>query len=137
MPFDHPVANRKFLGSYDAGMHFVDLYARSGGDAEFRMQPEKGKNARITVGIDACWWVVFSSLTHEITELTYTDMGLRMVPGPDISRDNGNYTFVMTHTQYSEAMARVGLYLSMAVPDLQQYWKKKQPKGEKNASRSS
>lgn len=122
-----PVA-AKFLGTYDAGLHFVDLYARSGTEAEFRMQPGKGKNARITVGIDERWWVVLSCLVHEIVELTYTDMGLRMVPGPDIARDNGSYFFAMNHTQFSEAMARASLFLSEAPADLQQYHRKHRKK---------
>lgn len=125
--FQHP-KGRKFLGSYNAGMRFVDLYARPGGDAEFRMQPGEGKNARITVGIDDRWWIVFSCVLHEITELTYLDMGARYVPGPDIARDNGAYFFAMHHTQFSEAHARVGLFLASAIPDLQQYWKKKSKK---------
>lgn len=121
----------KFLGTFDAGMRFVDLYARPGGDAEFGMQPGKGKNtARITVGIDNTWWIVFSCLIHEITELTYTDMGLRLVPGPDISRDGGAYVFLSNHTQFSEATARVGLFLADAVPALQQYWRKKNKKSK-------
>ncbi len=123
----HPVA-AKFLGTYDAGLRFVDLYVRSGADAEFRMQPEKGKNARITIGIEGRWWVVLSCLVHEITELIYTDMGLRMVPGPDIARDNGAYFFAMNHTQFSEATARVSLFLSEAPADLQQYHRKNRKK---------
>ncbi len=117
-------AAAKFLGSYDAGLRFVDLYARKGTCAEFDMQPKKGKNARISVGIDDRWWVVFSTLVHEITEFTYADMGLRMIPGPDIARDNGAYFFAMNHTQFSEATSRVTLFLAEATPDLQQYHKK-------------
>jgi hypothetical protein len=116
--------DKKFIASYDAGMRFVDLYTRPGGDAEFSMQPEDGKNARITVGLDDRWWVVLSCLVHEITELTYTDMGRRMVPGPDVASDNGSYFFAMDHTQFSEATARVGLFLTLAAPDLQAKWKK-------------
>ncbi len=124
-----PVA-AKFLGSYDAGIRFVDLYARKGINAEFHMQPGKGKNARITVGVDGKWWVVFSNLVHEITELTYADMGLRMIPGPDIANDNGAYAFMMNHTQFSEATARITLFLAEAVPDLQQHHKKNRKKGK-------
>lgn len=121
----HRPVSKKFLGTHDAGLRFVDLYARPGGSAEFRMQPGEGKNARIMIGIDDHWWVVFSALVHEIVELTYLDMGLRYVPGPDIANDNGAYAFFMDHTKFSEATARAGLFLASSVPGLLQYWKKK------------
>lgn len=117
-------AAAKFLGSFDAGLRYVDLYSREGMDAEFRFQPEVGKNARITVGVNDNWWTVLACLTHEIVEATAVDMGLRYTPAPDISKDNGAYAFFMTHTQFSEVIARAGLYLTRAIPALEKHWKR-------------
>lgn len=118
------LAAAKFLGTFDAGLHYVDLYAREGVDAEFRFQPGVGKKLRIVIGVNDSWWTVLGCLMHEITEATYVDMGLRYVPGPDISKDNGAYAFFMSHTQFSEATARAGLFLSKAIPALEEHWKK-------------
>lgn len=114
----------KSLGIFDAGIRNVELFVRPGVDAEFSLQPREGKQAKITIGIEEKWWGVVANLTHEIVELQFTDMGLRYMPAPDVARDNGAYLFSMNHTQFSEATARAGLFLSKALPVLEKYYKK-------------
>jgi hypothetical protein len=117
-------AAAKLVGIFDAGTRNVELYIREGRDAEFHLQPEKNQQAKITLGTaDYKWWEIMSNLTHEITEFVLTDMGLRYAPAPDISQDNGNYYFAMSHTQFSEVTARVGLFLSEAMPVLRRMLK--------------
>jgi hypothetical protein len=118
------IAKKKYIGSFDAGTRNVEVYACAEDEAHFHMQPSTKKQATIMVGINPAWPIVMGNFLHEILEFTYADMGLRFVPAPDVSRDNGNYFFSMYHTPFSEAAARAGLFLSEAVPSLQQYWKK-------------
>jgi hypothetical protein len=111
------VAARKFIGIFDAGTRNVELYIRKGRDAEFHMQP-CDRQAEIVIGTCLSWYEIVGNLVHEIAEFSFADMGLRFAPMPDISKDNGNYHFTMDHTHFSEAMARVGLFLSQALPAL-------------------
>lgn len=106
-----------FVGTYDLGLEQVDLWLRDGLGADFSMTPEKGRCPKIQVGMDTgSWQETVGRLHHEAMELTMAKMGLRYGESPDYARDNGASLFVMTHTQFSEASARTGMFLAQALP---------------------
>jgi len=117
---------QKIIGVYPCGGEEVQLILREGTGGEFYTMPGKGCIARIKVGADAGhgWSFLVGTLMHEVMEFSMTRAGLRYGPAPDYSLDNGNYLFVMTHTQFSEASARAAMFLAAALPDLSGAWKK-------------
>ncbi len=118
-----------FIGTYDLGLEQVDLWVRSGFGADFAMAPEKGRCPKIQVGLETgTWQEAVGRLHHEAMELTMAKMGLRYSESPDYARDNGASLFVMTHTQFSEASARTGMFLAQCLPDFGRgfrKWRKK------------
>ncbi len=116
---------QKIIGVYPMGLAQVELVLREGNGGEFYTFPEKGKVARIKVGADQKQWRdVVGVLLHEAFEFTAMQLALRYAPAPDLSRDNGNYLFVMTHTQFSDVSARAGEFISCCLPDLARAWDK-------------
>lgn len=115
----------KNLGRYDMGIRVVDLIADSDDfGAHFNLVSRRNKGmTTIHLGMKSIHWgKIVGILTHEITELVLTEMGLRYIPSPDLSEDNGGYLFSMNHTQFSEVTARVGLFLASALPDVRKYF---------------
>lgn len=106
------------VGLFGLGMRKVLLTLRpgEGRGAWFSTFNDDGI-AEIAVGVDkdSDWPGLCGALLHEATELAYTEMGLRYGNAPDFSNDTGNYLFSMTHTQFSEATARVGVFMSFAL----------------------
>lgn len=116
---------QKIVGVYRCGPEDVQLVLREGDGGSFFTVPEKGHICRIKVGADEGRWpMVVTTLMHEAMELTMMRAGCRYTPSPDFGEDNGSYTFVMTHTQFSEASARAAMFVAAAMPDLRKAWKK-------------
>lgn len=116
---------QKIIGVYPIGMSQVQLVLRGGTGGEYYVFPEKGSLARIKVGADQEQWRdVVGVLLHEAFEYTAMHLALRYAPAPDLSKDNGNYLFVMTHTQFSDVCARSGEFISCCLPDLGKAWDK-------------
>lgn len=115
----------KLIGCYDLGPQSVKLWLRAGRGGEFDLVPASGRVPRITVGADCGgWFGTVGVLQHEVMEFAMVMGGLRFAPAPDYGQDNGGYTFVMTHTQFSEASARTGMFIAAALPDLATAWNK-------------
>lgn len=109
---------QKTLGSFMLGTESVNLVARDGTGGELYTAPEAGHPARIKIGLDDSWDSVCGTLLHEAMEFVMIRMELSYRPTTDWSGDNGASTFIMTHTQFSEAIQRVGSYATKAVPAL-------------------
>ena len=116
---------------YDLGCRKVrlafDLKSTGG---HFETGPADGV-AVIGVGLAMEKWAdVVGVAAHEALELAFTEAGLRFVPSPDYSRDNGTYRFAMDHSQFAEATARAAYFLAGALPDIAAAWQKaKRKKG--------
>lgn len=116
---------QKIIGVYPIGIIQVQLVLREGVGGEYYTFPETGSLSRIKVGADHKQWRdVVGVLLHEAMEFTAMHLALRYAPAPDLSMDNGNYLFVMTHTQFSDVCARAGEFVSCSLPDLGREWGK-------------
>lgn len=117
---------QKVIGIYCLGAEQVELVLREGDGGEFYSKPEKGKVARIKIGAGDGdnWHRLAAVLNHEAMELVMFHMGFRYSATPDYANDNGAYLFVMTHTQFSEAVARSAMFMADALPDLATAWNK-------------
>jgi hypothetical protein len=114
------------VGVYDLGAESVELWLRPGGGAGFSTRSgsqEARGMAVIRCGSDTTWGEMVGNLLHEAKEFIQMRMGTRMVPDVDYARDQAGYAFFETHTQHSEACARVGHFLSECLPDLGRAWK--------------
>jgi hypothetical protein len=111
---------RKRIGRFELGCRSVDLYVDVDTDGgSFNLAPDTGI-AEIVVGTSSDdWRRIVSNLAHESSEAAMSEMGLRYCQSPDYSRDNGGWLLVMTHTQFSEAMARASHFMADALPALQ------------------
>lgn len=126
---------KQYVGTYQLGSENVRLVlAHDDGGGCFWACPTKGVNATIQVSAQQDhWWQVVAVLMHEVTELAYYRAGLRFSQTPDYARDNGNYLFVMGHTDFSEANARAAHFLAQAMPEFAEAWNKwKRVKGRKS-----
>lgn len=73
----------------------------------------------ITVGgASGDWGHVVGIACHEAMEKACADMELRYVPSHDEASASDGFLFVMRHDQFSEAVARVGWFLSAILPPL-------------------
>lgn len=108
------------------GTENVQLVAVDGVGGYLFTAPEVGKNVapRIKIGMDDDWAAVVGTLMHEAFEFAAIRMELCYRPTTDWSQDNGASTFVMTHTQFSEAIQRAGSFCTSALPVLAREWKK-------------
>lgn len=115
----------KVIGRYDLGGETVELALRDGRGGNWDTRTPEKKLALLCIGMDD-WPGVVGILLHEAVEFVAAKMGLRYRPSFDYAEDNGSSQFVMTHTQFSEVMMRVGVFLAVCLPDLAAAWRKKQ-----------
>jgi len=119
------MAKRNRIGLYELGSRNVRLLTRSGTGGEFTTAGEAGLG-EICVGLDyETWREVFITLLHEVIEYAYMDMGVRFRPDQDYSNAADGYWFFCNHPQFDEVVARAGMFLSQAVPDLVHTYKKR------------
>jgi hypothetical protein len=113
------------VGHYNLGPESVQLVIREGTGGEFYANPGKGECARIKLGVDGGQWAdVVCTLLHETMEMAMTRICCRFAPAPDYGQDHAGYLFVMNHPQFSEASARVGVFITSALPDLSRAYSK-------------
>ncbi|MCM2276404.1 MAG: hypothetical protein NDI75_16620, partial [Candidatus Didemnitutus sp.] len=86
------------------GTEYVNLVARDGDGGELYTAAQGGHPARIKIGLDDDWDDVAGTLLHEAMEFVMIRMELGYRPRTDWAGDNGATTFLMTHTQFSEAI---------------------------------
>ena len=114
----------KKIGQFDFGTRSVNLFWKEGTGGAFYMNHESDGQARIVLGVnERSWGAQVAVLLHEALELAMADHACRFNPAPDYSWDSANYLFVMNHPQFSEIVARVGLYVSNCLPALSQVYK--------------
>lgn len=114
------------MGSENVRLFVDDTYgARFGVD-------DNESASYITIGLDQDnWWQVVTALLHEAFEMSLYRHSCRYSQGPDYAADNGNYLFVATHTQFSEATARAALFIANCLPRLEEEYKKFHKKKKK------
>ena len=120
------------VGNYSMGCDDVQIVLREGDGGEFWTHPEVGAIARVKVGAAHTWNELVGVLLHEVIELQMTRLGYRLTPAPDYAKDNGSYVFLMTHTQFSEVVARCADCIAPALPDLATAFKKFHRKRKNN-----
>lgn len=115
---------QKIIGIFPLGHCDVELVIREGTGGEFYCAPEPGKIPRIKVGVDdRKWSFVVGVLLHETMELVMAQLKYRYDQADDYGRDHSSYLFIMTHPQYSDVCARVGLFVSECLPKLTKAYK--------------
>ena len=117
---------QKIIGTFYMGHTEVELVLREGDGGEFYAAPERGKIPRIKVGADYKEWrKVVQVLLHEAMELVMEDMYLRYNCSKETAGDHASYMFMFNHSpQFTEICARVGDFLTDALPALATEWKK-------------
>ncbi len=103
----------------------VQLVLREGSGGECYPLPGDIPHPRVKVGADQAQWsdVVVVTL-HEAAELVASTLLYRYEQTNDDGNDRLSLLFVMTHPQFSEVCARVGMFLAQCLPDLGVAWKK-------------
>lgn len=111
----------KLLGTYRLGDTWVRVFVCPNelGGSVFPRPHDKG-TPKVTVGLNYPWPKVISILLHEALELTFSSLSCRLNYDANwISGNAAEYTFLMDHQQFTEAVARVGEFLTEVVPPLQ------------------
>ncbi len=113
------------IGNFDIGPESVLLIARDGNGGNLTTCQGDGLCGKITIGFDEKrWWQVMATLYHEAMEYAMIKVSARYTPSPDYAQDHGNYLFCMTHAQFAEASARVGMFTADCLPKLSSAYKK-------------
>lgn len=102
----------------------VELYAREGCGGDIFAPKGKMSHHYIKIGMDDEWSEVVSTLLHEAFELAAIKRGGRFVPAPDLAKDNGDYQFVLSHTQFSNLCSITGTFMTSVMEDLSKEYKK-------------
>lgn len=120
--------NYIYLGDWDFGTQVISLLAHIGtasgsvcsSFAQKKNAPKayhskvEGKNY-ITVGVNHHRWRhCLAVLMHEALEFAFMEMGLRFQYSPRWSDSHANYSFLMTHEQFSEAVDRSAEWIAFA-----------------------
>lgn len=114
------------VGTYRIGPGYVDLWVVSGEDGYCTTSDEHGKRPRIEIGADGPWAQTVGTLLHEAVELVTIEMGLRYRPDPDYGNGQDAYAFHFAHPQFTELCARVGMFLTDALPAFSKAYKHRQ-----------
>lgn len=114
---------QKIVGIYDIGHEDVELVLREGTGGEFFATPEHGHIARIKVGAEGAWADVVGTLLHEAMECAACRMKCRFTALDKWSEDLTSILIMMPHADFSDACARVGIFVASALPDLARAWK--------------
>lgn len=127
-----------YLGKWDFGDHIVGLLAMIGtGSGAIHRSFAPAKDAPkschskvedityVVVGVDhSRWRYCLGILLHEIMELAFTEASCRFENAPRWSDSHANYTFMMTHEQFTEATERAALWLTFAQVEMAKAWKR-------------
>ncbi len=123
-----------FLGSERVSL-FADTNLEGGYFSHFSnetdtIHPKDTKHGKIVVGFSHCnrWRDVFEILLHEVTEYAFTRIRCRLMSCDRDNVDNAAYTFILTHSQFSQAVQWSSWFLCPAMPDLCSAWRKSQKK---------
>lgn len=125
---------QKIVGVFSIGFEDCQLVLREGTGAEFYNCPGVGECPRIKVGADVkLWREVVANVLHEAMECYFNRLRCRYDCSYDLAQDHAGYLFVASHPEFSDACARVGAFLSEALPALRSEWKKwpRRPRGGK------
>lgn len=119
---------QEIIGTYDFGYEKVQLVLRDGDGGEFYLLPADINCPRVRIGADQPdWRSLVAALLHEAMEFALERMGTRYSPACEMARDHAAYVFVIDHTHFAEACARVAEFLTGSLPDLNRVWKKWRP----------
>lgn len=112
------------LGMWPLGTCYVKLIADySSGNGSFALWPDSGV-PEIWVGLTGPYWSgTLDVLLHEALELSFTQIGRRYAPSPDIAKSHAGYLFSMNHEEFSDGVARCAGFLMHAIPALHKEWK--------------
>lgn len=117
----------KSLGFVNVGYDPVELQVdpgMSGGSVFIPMG--NGTPPTMTIGLDNDEWeATLSVLIHEALEFALEKKNLRYEPSQDLGKDHAQYLFVMDHQQFSDACARVAVFLVQAQMRVYDAWKKR------------
>lgn len=108
----------------------IDIYARNGSGADFWYDENKHL-FEIAVGIDDCWEIVHSSLIHEAIELSMTLNGNRYQSTRDYATSHDQYTFIMTHPEFSNICMQASYIIIPVFSKLKKIWQREQKNAKK------
>lgn len=114
----------KFIGKFPLGYGPVKVFVTNtvGGEGAVNTL---GKTPEIRIGLDEdSWSDVLSIALHEAFEVSAMQQGCHFEPSLDLSGDTGKFVFVLTHQQFSQTCANVGLFLAAVTPALAKEYKK-------------
>lgn len=111
----------KKVGKVPLGCFEVDLYL----DCKLAGGTCSMTDRKVVVGLAMEEWPdCVSVVMHEAMEYAMADLQLRFLPCWSASQANDDYTFHMTHPQFSEAMARAAMFVTKALPIIAAAWNK-------------
>lgn len=107
----------KILGTLPLGYELVQLVARGDTGGEFHLCSPRTKGGVITIGVEhEDFSEVVGTLLHEAIEYSLARMGCRYVDSNDMGHDHAAYVFMMTHPQFSDALAKSATFVEPAIP---------------------
>lgn len=113
------------IGVYDLGYERVELFAREGSGGNFEAVPKDSHLPVIEIGMDEeDFGIMFAVLAHEALEFSATRHQVRYTLTGSVAKDNGEYTFVIPHTIFSDVVACASEFLLASQKPLQQAWTK-------------
>ena len=119
------ILKQTVVGIYEIGYEEVEVVFRDGQGGEFYVYPEKGHCARMKIGADQERWdELVAVLLHEAFELVADRLKCRYRAFNDISRDTGAFTFMFSHSDFSDICAKSAEFMARAMPDASAAWKK-------------
>jgi len=112
------------VGIFELGYEKVHLRLVAGTGGTFETMPDGYETPLVSVGADLDDFVdVLVILLHEVTELSSVRHGVRYAQTGTIARDNGEYTFIIPHTVFSDIIACAAEFMLHAQKPLMNSWK--------------
>jgi hypothetical protein len=117
----------KLVGVYNLGGRNVEIYCIGEWGGYFCNSPTGTALPDIRVGLASQnWGKIVTALLHELTEFEMHNNGYRYDRSNNYGDDLCGYTFMMSHSQFSDICARVAKVLVQVLPALAEELKKYQ-----------
>jgi hypothetical protein len=119
----------KRLGVFSVGPEHVEFWLTAGDSGGGWFRPPPRGMGRIEIGIATeTWKQCLETLLHELTEWCFDRLRCRYYTTNTWAGGTADCTFVATHAQLSEALARVAEAAADIVPLLAREWKRQHTK---------
>lgn len=128
------------IGRFSLFHEAIEIYAwedDSGGEYYLNPDPDRGKCARMRIGLNQPWPQVVEVLLHEALEGVMHRRGWVFQGMHTLTPDTSNRLFIFDHPQFTQLCGAVGPFMVEVMPCLKAAWDKLQLKQKQHVKRNT